>query len=165
MLRNQLRTKQIISFCCYKNPYFACSFCIGKESEKYWLRGTSAGHPAPTFPLKQDYCQHQIRSAVTLFMWVLETTKDGDSTTCLGNLFQCCMFLSVKKFFPMSSLNLPSCSCCCSTQLPNASSCCSLFSTCHCQEVFGCTFLQMLFWSRNFSNRMENRNVFDVKHS
>lgn len=164
MLRNQPRTKQIIYFCCHKNAYFACIFCIGNELQKYFWEGPlqvtwpKLSPEAGLLPtLDQISCGF-------FFIWVLETTKHGDSTSCLGNFFQCCMFLLVKKIFPMTSLNLPSCSCS-STQLPNTSSCCSLFSTCHCQEVLGCIFLQMLFWSLNFSNRMENRNVFDVKHS
>ena len=39
----------------------------------------------------------------------LNTPRDGDSTTSLGSLFQCLTTLSVKKFFLISSLNLPWC--------------------------------------------------------
>ena len=35
------------------------------------------------------------------------TSRDGDSTTSLGSLFQCFTTLSVKKFFLISNLNLP----------------------------------------------------------
>ena len=37
------------------------------------------------------------------------TSRDGDSTTSLGSLFQCLTTLSVKKFFWRSNLNLPWC--------------------------------------------------------
>ena len=37
----------------------------------------------------------------------LNTSRDGDSTTSLGILFQCLTTLSVKKFFLISNLNLP----------------------------------------------------------
>ena len=37
----------------------------------------------------------------------LNTSRDGDSTTSLGSLFQCLTTLSVKKFFLIYSLNLP----------------------------------------------------------
>ncbi|KAK4814524.1 hypothetical protein QYF61_021625 [Mycteria americana] len=36
----------------------------------------------------------------------LNSSRDGDSTTSLGSLFQCLMTLSVKKFFLISNLNL-----------------------------------------------------------
>ena len=39
----------------------------------------------------------------------LNTSRDGDSTTALGSLFQCLTTLSVKKFFLISNLNLPWC--------------------------------------------------------
>uniref|UniRef100_A0A8V0XGV5 EH domain-containing protein n=1 Tax=Gallus gallus TaxID=9031 RepID=A0A8V0XGV5_CHICK len=37
------------------------------------------------------------------------TSRDGDSTTSLGSLFQCLTTLSVKKFFLIFKLNLPWC--------------------------------------------------------
>jgi len=37
----------------------------------------------------------------------LNPSRDGDSTTALGSLFQCLTSLSLKKFFLISSLNLP----------------------------------------------------------
>jgi len=37
----------------------------------------------------------------------LNTSRDGDSTTSLGSLFQCLTTLSVKKCFLISRLNLP----------------------------------------------------------
>ncbi|KAK4832683.1 hypothetical protein QYF61_025144 [Mycteria americana] len=40
---------------------------------------------------------------------VLYPAKDGDSTTSLGSLFQCLITLLMKKFFMISSLNLPWC--------------------------------------------------------
>ena len=38
---------------------------------------------------------------------LLDTSRDGDSTTSLGSLFQCSTTLSAKKFFIISSLKLP----------------------------------------------------------
>ncbi|KAK4827794.1 hypothetical protein QYF61_021747 [Mycteria americana] len=38
----------------------------------------------------------------------LNNSRDGASTTSLGNLFQCLTTLIVKNFFPISNLNLPS---------------------------------------------------------
>ena len=35
------------------------------------------------------------------------TSRDGDSTTSLGSLFQCLTTVSVKKFFLISNLNFP----------------------------------------------------------
>jgi len=37
----------------------------------------------------------------------LNTSRDGDSTTSLGSLFECLTTLSVKKVFLISNLNLP----------------------------------------------------------
>ncbi|KAK4828289.1 hypothetical protein QYF61_024954 [Mycteria americana] len=39
----------------------------------------------------------------------LNTSRDGDSTTSLGSLFQCLTTLLVKKFFLISNLNFPWC--------------------------------------------------------
>ncbi|KAK4830710.1 hypothetical protein QYF61_012970 [Mycteria americana] len=43
----------------------------------------------------------------TTSTYLLNTSRDGDSTTSLGSLFQCLITLSVKKFSLISSLNLP----------------------------------------------------------
>lgn len=40
---------------------------------------------------------------------LLNTSRDGDSTTSLGSLLQCFTALSVKKFFLTSSRNFPCC--------------------------------------------------------
>jgi len=48
----------------------------------------------------------------TTAKWFLSTSRDGDSTTSLGSLFQCLTTLSVKKFLLISSLN--------SLNLPNS---------------------------------------------
>ena len=45
----------------------------------------------------------------TTSKWFLKTSRDGDSTTSLGSLFQCLATLSVKKFFLITNLNLPLC--------------------------------------------------------
>ena len=46
-------------------------------------------------------------SLSTTSKWFLNTPRDGDSTTTLGSPFQCLTTLSIKKFFLISSLNLP----------------------------------------------------------
>jgi len=52
-------------------------------------------HPNTTMPAK-------------LYLhFFLKTSRDGDSTTSLGSLFQCLSTLQVKKFFLISNLNLP----------------------------------------------------------
>jgi len=48
-------------------------------------------------------------SLSTASKWFLNTSRDGDSTTSLGSLFQCLTTLPVKKFFLISKLNLPRC--------------------------------------------------------
>ena len=45
----------------------------------------------------------------TTSTYFLNTSREGDSTTSLGNLFQCLITLSVQKFFLISNLNLPWC--------------------------------------------------------
>lgn len=44
---------------------------------------------------------------VSQAMAVSATSRDGDSSTCLGSSSQCLITLSVKKFFLMSILNIP----------------------------------------------------------
>lgn len=41
--------------------------------------------------------------------WLLNTSRDGDSTTCLGSLYQCLTTHLGKKVFLISSLKLPQC--------------------------------------------------------
>ena len=67
------------------------------------LEGTSVGH----------LVQHPRRSRVTysrlqrtLSRWVLNISREGDSTTSLGSLCQCSVTLRVKKFFLMFFLIL-----------------------------------------------------------
>ncbi|KAK4825522.1 LOW QUALITY PROTEIN: hypothetical protein QYF61_000035, partial [Mycteria americana] len=55
--------------------------------------------------LQQDH--HYTMSLSTSSKRPLNTSRDGDSTTSLGSLFQCLITLSVKKNFLISSLNLP----------------------------------------------------------
>jgi len=45
----------------------------------------------------------------TTSKWFLNTSRDGDSTTSLGSLFQCLTTLYVKKCFLISNLNLHWC--------------------------------------------------------
>ncbi|KAK4831110.1 LOW QUALITY PROTEIN: hypothetical protein QYF61_015413 [Mycteria americana] len=69
------------------------------------------GDRNPTFAFHRHlrsyeaHCQTMSRSATSTRL--LNTSRDGDSTTSLGSLFQCLITLSVKKNFLISSLNLP----------------------------------------------------------
>jgi len=66
------------------------------------LEGTSVGHPV------QPPCRSRViysRLHRTLSRWVLNISREGDSTTSLGNLFQCSITLRVKKFFLMFRRN------------------------------------------------------------
>jgi len=75
---------------------------LGKASlgitECLGLEGTSVGH------LVQPLCRSRVtysRLHRTLSRWVLNISRDGDSTTSLGSLFQCSVTLRGKKFFLM----------------------------------------------------------------
>jgi len=66
------------------------------------LEGTSGGHPA------QPSCRSRVtysRLHRTLSRRVLNISREGDSTTYLGSLFQCSVTLRVKKFFLMFRWN------------------------------------------------------------
>ncbi|EMP34023.1 Methylmalonyl-CoA mutase, partial [Chelonia mydas] len=64
-----------------------------------------------------EYCRTGLQAGLTidefapraLSSLTLKTSKEGDSTTSLGNAFQCFTTLLVKKFFLISNLNLPHC--------------------------------------------------------
>ena len=49
----------------------------------------------------------QIMSLSTTSKQFLNTSRDGDSTTFLGSLFQCLTTLSVKQIFLIANLNFP----------------------------------------------------------
>ena len=66
------------------------------------LKGTSEGH------LVQSPCPSRVtqsRLHRTLSRRVLNTSREGDTTTSLGSLFQCSITLRVKKFFLMFRWN------------------------------------------------------------
>ena len=76
------------------------------ESQNHRLEKTSKiiksnHHPNTTMPTKPKVS----RSASSASF--LNTSRDGDSTTSLGSLFQCLATVSVKKFFLISNLNSP----------------------------------------------------------
>ena len=60
-------------------------------------------------PSTQHHHSYKTISRSTTSTHFLNTSRDGDSTTFLGSLFQCLTTLSVKKFFLISNLNLPWC--------------------------------------------------------
>jgi len=66
------------------------------------LEGTSVGH------LVQPPCRSKVtysRLHRTLSRWVLNMSREGDSTSSLGSLFQCSVTLRGKKFFLMFRWN------------------------------------------------------------
>jgi len=77
----------------------------GRIIESLWLEKISkimkSNHqPNTTMPTKQ--CPE-----VPYLHVFLNTSRDGDSTTSPGSLFQCLTALSVKNFFLISDLHLP----------------------------------------------------------
>jgi len=80
--------------------------------ECFGLEGTFRGHPAHPPCSEQGLLQLHIRHNVRLFRapsnLALNDSKDGASATSLSNLGQCFTTLSVKNFFLLSYLNLPS---------------------------------------------------------
>jgi len=70
------------SFTAIKRRYVFVTFCCGYSS------------PTP--------CRSRVtysRPQRTLSRWVLNISREGDSTTSLGSLFQCSVILRGKKFF------------------------------------------------------------------
>ena len=83
-----------------------CSELVGSyritESQNGRGWGTSVGH------LVQPSCRTRVTYSKlhrTLSRRVLNISREGDSTTPLGSLFQCCVTLREKKFFLMFSWN------------------------------------------------------------
>ncbi|KAK4813638.1 hypothetical protein QYF61_014398 [Mycteria americana] len=71
-----------------------------------WKR--SLGSSSPTVnPTPPCLLNHVLK--VPHLHTFLNSSRDGDSTTSLGSLFQCLITLSVKKFFQIANLNLPWC--------------------------------------------------------
>jgi len=72
------------------------------------LEGTFKGHLVqPPASMSRDIF-NQTRLLRALSNLTLNVSRDGESTTSLGNLCQCFIALSVKNFFLVSNLNLPS---------------------------------------------------------
>ena len=68
---------------------------------KHWNRLPKEVVDAPSLE------SFKARLDVALGSLVLNASRDGSSTTSLGNLFQCVTTLCVKNFFLISNLNLP----------------------------------------------------------
>lgn len=60
-----------------------------------------------TTPATPEPLNHETVSPSTRFRCLLTTSRDGNSITSLGNLFQCPITITVKFFFLISNLNLP----------------------------------------------------------
>ena len=73
------------------------------------LGGTTKGHLVQLPSREQGHLQlNQVFRAPSSL--ILSVSRDGASTTSLGNLFQCFTTLIIKTFFLISNQNLPSCS-------------------------------------------------------
>ena len=97
------RTRQ--AFLKTPHHYSLCHTQNGQVIESLILEQTSKiiqskHQPIPTMPTNHIPQCH----ILTVF---LNTSGDGDSTTSLGNLFQCITTLSEKKVFLTSNMNLP----------------------------------------------------------
>jgi len=73
----------------------------------FGLEGTFRGHLVQLPAVSRDIFNYTrlLRAPSNL---ALNVSRDGDSTTSLGNIFQCFTTLIVKNFFLISSLNLAS---------------------------------------------------------
>jgi len=71
------------------------------ESQNHRMFGVGrdlCGSPSPT-PCPSRVTQSRLHR--TLSRWVLDISREGDSTASLGSLFQCSITLRMKKFFLM----------------------------------------------------------------
>jgi len=76
-------------------------------TECFGLGGTFRGHPAQPPAVSRDIFNWvRLLRAPSNLAW--NVSRDGASTTSLGNLGQCLTTLTAKKFFLISGLNLPS---------------------------------------------------------
>ena len=71
------------------------------------LEGTYRGHLVQPDPVMSRDIFNKIRLLRAQSNLTLNVSRDGTSTTSLGNLFQCFTTLIVKYFFQIFSLNLP----------------------------------------------------------
>jgi len=73
-----------------------------------WLGRDLMDHVVPIPPAMGRDTFHPTRLIKVPFSLVLNTAKEGASTASLRNLCQCLTTLTVKNFFLLSYLNLPS---------------------------------------------------------
>ena len=119
-----------------------------RESQNYrMLRGGRdlCGSSSPT-PCSSRVTQSRLHR--TASRWVLNFSREGDSTTSLGNLFQCSVTLRVKKFFLMFSWNFLCFSLC---PLPLVL---SLGTTEKKPTFSSCPWLPQAGWIDSWSNNM-----------
>lgn len=67
------------------------------------LEGTAGAHPVQHLCSKQDQLKQFAR---TVLSWVLNISRDSDSTTSLSNLSQCLATPIINKFYLVFELNL-----------------------------------------------------------
>jgi len=73
---------------------------LHRITECYVLEGTPGDHQVQ-LPPKAGYRNLHRK----VFKWVLNTSCEGDSSVCLGSLFQCSITTKVKSFFLMFRWN------------------------------------------------------------
>ncbi|KAK4825788.1 hypothetical protein QYF61_002372 [Mycteria americana] len=75
-----------------------------KKRDEGWKRPLRSSSPIIILTLPSPPLNHSLSTTSTC---LLNTSREGDSTTSLGSLFQGLATLSVKKFFLISNLNFP----------------------------------------------------------
>lgn len=87
---------------------YSCSctavWCFSQGHSTISARSGLWRTPGPTLCTKQGQSQSYSKLLRALSSWVLNISKDGESTTILGNLFQCLTTLTVKNILPCCSL-------------------------------------------------------------
>jgi len=102
------KTGKVGSCIWYGSAVASVSYCESQTFvESLELEGTFKGHLVQLPCNEQGHHSH-IRLPRASSSLALKVSRDGASTTSLGNLCQCITTLTVKDFFFTSNLNLPS---------------------------------------------------------
>jgi len=113
---------------------------VPRFTEWFGLEGTFKGHLVQPSAISRDIF-NWIRLLRALSSLTLNVSRDGASTTSLGNLGQCLTTLSVKNFSLLSSVNLPSL---CLKPLPLVLSQQALLKSLYIFTVYSCLLCQSL---------------------